>query len=156
MFEQVLLFLIGSIKNHSIGAVPMTKYGEDFLKCPVFTAQSLIGGKWKVFILWTLNDGARRFSEIHRTLPHITQSMLTNTLRDLERDGLLHREVYREVPPRVEYSLTPIARKLLPALEQLVEWGVEYMGHMGTLDEEMANQAQLMRSSATIPDPNQA
>jgi DNA-binding HxlR family transcriptional regulator len=56
----------------------------------------------------------------------------------------------------VEYSLTPIARKLLPALEQLVEWGVEYMGHMGTLDEEMANQAQLMRSSATIPDPNQA
>ncbi|WP_373233273.1 winged helix-turn-helix transcriptional regulator [Cohnella sp.] len=116
----------------------MAKYGEEFMKCPVFTAQSLIGGKWKVYILWQLHDGAKRFSEIHRALPHVTQSMITNTLRDLEKDGLIHREVYREVPPRVEYSLTPIAWKLISPLEQLVLWGIEYMNHMGTMEEEAA------------------
>ncbi|MDQ0115848.1 winged helix-turn-helix transcriptional regulator [Paenibacillus harenae] len=131
----------------------MAKYGEKFLKCPVFTAQSLIGGKWKVYILWMLHDGAKRFSEINRSLPHVTQSMLTNTLRDLEKDGLVHREVYREVPPRVEYSLTPIARKLIPSLEQLVEWGIEYMSHMGTMDEEAAKPDLLRRNSAKIPAP---
>lgn len=117
----------------------MAKYGEKFMKCPVFTAQSLIGGKWKVYILWQLHDGAKRFSEIHRALPGVTQSMITNTLRDLEKDGLIHREVYREVPPRVEYSLTPIAQKLIPPLGQLVHWGIEYMNHRGTLDEDAAN-----------------
>ncbi|WP_028609261.1 winged helix-turn-helix transcriptional regulator [Paenibacillus harenae] len=126
----------------------MAKYGEEFLKCPVFTAQSLIGGKWKVYILWTLHDGAKRFSEINRSLPHVTQSMLTNTLRDLEKDGLIHREVFREVPPRVEYSLTPIAWKLIPHLEQLVEWGVEYISHMGTMDEEAA-KPDLPQSKST-------
>ena len=118
----------------------MAKYGEKFLKCPVFTVQSLIGGKWKVFILWMLHDGAKRFSEIHRALPDVTQSMITNTLRELERDGLIHREVFREVPPRVEYSLTPIAENLIPPLGQLVQWGVEYMSHMGTMDEEAPKQ----------------
>ena len=116
----------------------MAKYGEKFMKCPVFTAQSLIGGKWKVFILWMLHDGAKRFSEIHRALPDVTQSMITNTLRELEKDGLIHREVYREVPPRVEYSLTPIARELIPTLGQLAQWGVEYMNQMCTMDEEAA------------------
>ena len=105
----------------------MSKYGEELLKCPMFTAQSLIGGKWKVFVLWMLHDGPKRFSHIHKTLPWVTQSMLTNTLRDLESDGLIHREVYRQVPPKVEYSLTPICLKLIPLLERLVEWGEEYM-----------------------------
>ncbi|MBW5447676.1 transcriptional regulator [Cohnella sp. CFH 77786] len=117
----------------------MAKYEEKFMKCPVFTVQSLIGGKWKVYILWQLHDGAKRFSEIHRALPHVTQSMITNTLRDLENDGLIHREVYREVPPKVEYSLTPIGLKLIPCLGQFVEWGVEYMSHMGKMDEEEAS-----------------
>jgi DNA-binding HxlR family transcriptional regulator len=105
----------------------MSKYGELFLKCPMFTAQSLIGGKWKVIILWILHDGVRRFSEIHRTIPDVTQSMLTNTLRDLENDGLIHREVYPVVPPKVEYSLTPLARQLIPALQMLADWGSEYI-----------------------------
>lgn len=109
----------------------MKKYGEDFLKCPMFTAQSLIGGKWKVIILWLLHDTARRFSEIHKAIPEVTQSMLTNTLRDLESDGLVHREVYRQVPPKVEYSLTPIGQRLIPVLQQLGDWGVEYMEHTG-------------------------
>lgn len=114
----------------------MAKYGEDFMKCPMFTAQSLIGGKWKVFLLWALHDGPKRFSEMQRLLPEVTQSMLTNTLRDLEKDGLVHREVYRQVPPKVEYSLTPIGTKLMPTLQLLLGWGTEYMEHMGTLDLE--------------------
>lgn len=109
----------------------MTKYGADFLKCPMFTAQSLIGGKWKVIILWLLHDSARRFSEIHKAIPEVTQSMLTNTLRDLESDGLVHREVYRQVPPKVEYSLTPIGQRLIPVLQLLGDWGVDYMEHTG-------------------------
>ncbi|MDQ0903530.1 MULTISPECIES: helix-turn-helix domain-containing protein [unclassified Paenibacillus] len=107
----------------------MKKYGEEFLKCPMFTAQSLIGGKWKVIILWLLHDTARRFSEIHKAIPEVTQSMLTNTLRDLESDGLVHREVYRQVPPKVEYSLTPIGQRLIPVLQLLGDWGVDYMEH---------------------------
>lgn len=130
----------------------MAKYDEKFMKCPVFTAQSLIGGKWKVYILWQLHDGPNRFSEIHRALPHVTQSMITNTLRDLENDGLVHREVYREVPPRVEYSLTPIGLKLIPCLGQLVEWGVEYMSHMGTMDEEEAKPDLLQHTKIPAPE----
>ncbi|RCW40074.1 winged helix-turn-helix transcriptional regulator [Paenibacillus prosopidis] len=126
----------------------MAKYDGELQKCPIFTAQSLIGGKWKVYILYILHDGAKRFSEIQRTLPSVTQSMLTNTLRDLEKDGLVHREVYREVPPKVEYSLTPITQKLLPVLQSLVEWGVDYMEHMGTMDEEMASMAPFQREPA--------
>lgn len=116
----------------------MAKYGKDFMKCPMFTAQSLIGGKWKLYLIKFLHDRPKRFSDIHRALPDVTQSMLTNTLRDLEKDGLIHREVYRQVPPKVEYSLTPIAKELIPVLESLVEWGIKYMEHMGTYDEEAA------------------
>ena len=104
----------------------MKKYGEEFLKCPMFTAQSLIGGKWKVIILWLLHDTARRFSEIHKAIPEVTQSMLTNTLRDLESDGLVHREVYRQVPPKVEYSLTEKGETLIPILELMSQWGTKF------------------------------
>jgi DNA-binding HxlR family transcriptional regulator len=113
----------------------MAKYGEQFMKCPIFTAQSLIGGKWKVYLLWFIHDKPRRFGEISRILPEVTQTMLTNTLRELERDGLVHREVYRQVPPKVEYSLTPIGTRLIPALATLVEWGTEYMENRGTIDD---------------------
>lgn len=119
----------------------MAKYGEAFMKCPMFTAQSLIGGKWKLYLIDFLHDGPKRFGDIHRALPDVTQSMLTNTLRDLERDGLIHREVYRQVPPKVEYSLTPIAEKLVPVLKQLLDWGIFYMEQMGTYDEEVTQAA---------------
>ncbi|QYR22478.1 helix-turn-helix transcriptional regulator [Paenibacillus sp. sptzw28] len=115
----------------------MSKYGEEFMKCPIFTTQSLIGGKWKVFVLWMLHDGPKRFSELQKTLPQVTQAMLTNTLRDLEGDGLIHREVYRQVPPKVEYSLTPIGLKLIPILQLLVEWGIDYMETSGETTSEL-------------------
>ncbi len=94
-----------------------------YTDCPVEAALDVIGGKWKVVILFRLFDGTKRFNELRRLHPNITQRMLTNQLRELERDGLVHREVYAQVPPKVEYSLTPDGRTLKPVLAALEQWG---------------------------------
>jgi DNA-binding HxlR family transcriptional regulator len=83
----------------------------------------MVGGKWKLSLLWYISEETRRFGEIKRFLPDITQSMLTKQLRELEDDGLLHREVYKEVPPRVEYSLTNLGQQFVPILQSMYEWG---------------------------------
>ena len=92
--------------------------------CPVEAALEVIGGKWKGSILYLLLVGKKRFNELKRVFPSLTQRILTQQLRELERDGIIHREVYAEVPPRVEYSLTEFGRTLAPILELLREWGV--------------------------------
>ena len=94
--------------------------------CPVNTTLSVIGGKWKVLILYHLVEQTQRFNELRRLLPEITQRMLTLQLRELEEDGLIHREVYPVVPPKVEYSLTDFGRTLLPVIGAMHQWGVEY------------------------------
>jgi DNA-binding HxlR family transcriptional regulator len=91
--------------------------------CGVQTTLSVIEGHWKLPILFRLLDGTRRFGELRRHLPAATQRMLTLHLRELERDGLIHREVYREVPPKVEYSLTEMGRSLEPLLRFMSQWG---------------------------------
>lgn len=91
--------------------------------CGVQTTLSVIEGHWKLPILFRLLDGTWRFGELRRVLPAATQRMLTLHLRELERDGLIHREVYREVPPKVEYSLTEMGRSLEPLLRFMSEWG---------------------------------
>lgn len=91
--------------------------------CPVMTALSVIGGKWKPIILWVLRDGARRFGEMLRLIPPITQKVLTQHLRELERDGLIQRRVHEVVPPKVEYSLTDYGRSLEPVLKAIADWG---------------------------------
>lgn len=96
--------------------------------CPITTAITIIGGKWKIPILYNLREGTLRFSELKRALPNVTQKMLTQQLREMERDGLLVRKVYAQVPPKVEYSVTPIARKLEPILMSLCVWSKEYQG----------------------------
>ncbi|HLP40030.1 MAG TPA: helix-turn-helix domain-containing protein [Fibrobacteria bacterium] len=96
------------------------------LLCPVTTALTVIGGKWKVIILWNLQDGVKRFGELQRQVKGISQKMLTQELRDLEETGLVSRKVYPVVPPKVEYSLTDLGWSLKPVLEQLCEWGKEY------------------------------
>ena len=94
--------------------------------CGVAVALSLIGGKWKGVILWHLTFKTLRFSQLRRRLQGVTQKMLTQQLRELEKDGLIHREVFAEVPPKVEYSLTELGASLQPMLQQLCDWGRLY------------------------------
>jgi DNA-binding HxlR family transcriptional regulator len=91
--------------------------------CPVTATVSIIGGKWKPIILWILFQEKRRFSELKKFIPKITQKMLTQQLRELERDGIVHREVYPVVPPQVEYSLTQKGSTLAPILQAMEKWG---------------------------------
>ncbi|HEX9061461.1 MAG TPA: winged helix-turn-helix transcriptional regulator [Clostridia bacterium] len=84
-------------------------------------------GKWKLAILWIIGQKTRRFNELQRLMPHVARGVLTQQLRELERDRLVHREVYREVPPKVEYSLTEIGRSFIPVMTQIMEWGVGYI-----------------------------
>ncbi len=96
--------------------------------CAVEAAVSLIDGKWKCVVLWhLLNEGTLRFGDLRRRAPGVTQRMLTNQLRELEADGLIHRKVYAQVPPRVDYSLTEMGRGLEPILRALKGWGEEHM-----------------------------
>lgn len=94
--------------------------------CPVNTTLSIIGGKWKVLILHHLNGQTRRFNELQRCLPSITQRMLTLQLRELEQDGIVHRKVYPQVPPKVEYSLTEFGQTLMPVITAMHNWGTQY------------------------------
>lgn len=94
--------------------------------CPVVNTLDIIGGKWKVLILYYLNGETRRFNELQRLLAGIIQRMLTLQLRELENDGIVHREVYPQVPPKVEYSLTEFGRTLMPVIEAMHRWGEQY------------------------------
>ncbi len=100
---------------------------DKYKTCPMTLFHKLVSGKWKILILWYLSSGCLRFSEIQRKLPDVTQRMLTNQLRSLEEDGLVHREVYPVVPPKVEYSLTEIGQKMIPLLEQMYNYGIDYV-----------------------------
>jgi DNA-binding HxlR family transcriptional regulator len=92
----------------------------------------VIGGKWKPVILYHLaTEGVMRFSDLRRSIGGVTERMLTRQLRELEADRIVHREVYREVPPRVEYSLTDLGSGLIPILKELRDWGVDYEQRMG-------------------------
>jgi DNA-binding HxlR family transcriptional regulator len=95
----------------------------DYANCPVEAALDLIGGKWKGVILNRLSGQTRRFNELKRTIPRITQRMLTAQLRELESDKLISRKIYAQIPPKVEYSLTPRGESLRPVLKALLEWG---------------------------------
>ena len=94
--------------------------------CPVETTLTLIGDKWKVLILRDLLPGKKRFSELKRSVGGVSQKVLTAQLRDMEQNGLLTRTVYPEVPPRVEYALTPLGHSLKPILDAMQLWGETY------------------------------
>jgi len=93
--------------------------------CPVTETQNIIAGKWKIIILWHLRE-TRRFGELHRLVPGISKGILTSQLRELEKDQMINRKVYREVPPKVEYSLTDAGKQFIPILEIMGEWGKKY------------------------------
>ena len=99
---------------------------EDTYPCPVELTVEVIGGKWKGLILYHLTSGTKRFNELGRLLPKTTQRMLTLQLRELEKDGIIHREIYKEIPPKVEYSLTNFGETLKPIIFLMRDWGEAY------------------------------
>ena len=101
------------------------------ITCPVETTLSLIGGKYKALILWHLSGSVLRFGELHKLIPQATPKMLTQQLRELEDAKLLHREVYPVVPPKVEYSLTPLGESMKPILDAIFAWGFGFMKQKG-------------------------
>ncbi|MBI5817111.1 MAG: helix-turn-helix transcriptional regulator [Candidatus Yonathbacteria bacterium] len=100
---------------------------KSYTNCPIEACMDIIGGKWKSMILFRVMERTRRFNELRRLLPNITQRMLTNQLRELERDGLIQRKIYAEVPPKVEYSITTFGKSLEPVLVALTKWAETYM-----------------------------
>ena len=95
--------------------------------CPVAATLELIGGKYKALILWHLADGKLRFSQLQKLVKNATPKMLTQQLRELENQQLIHREVFPVIPPHVEYSLTELGKSLLPILVAMRDWGAGYM-----------------------------
>lgn len=101
--------------------------------CSVEASIEAIGGKWKGVILFHLSHDTMRFNQLRRLIPNITQRMLTKQLRELERDTIIHRHVYAQVPPKVEYSLTEFGKTLLPILSALESWGNDYLEKLATI-----------------------
>lgn len=99
---------------------------KDLPACPVETTLKLIGNKWKVLILRDLLPGTKRFGELKKSIGSVSQKVLTAQLRDMEESGLVNRQVYAEVPPRVEYSLTELGESLKPILDSMWNWGESY------------------------------
>lgn len=97
-------------------------------KCPAEVTLAVIGGRWKVLILYQLFQGVRRFSELQRALGGVTQKVLTQQLRELERDGIVQRTVYPQVPPKVDYRLTPLGETLRPVIGAMCRWGARHSG----------------------------
>lgn len=95
--------------------------------CPVQATLELIGGKYKALILWHLSQNTLRFSQLHKQIPNATAKMLTQQLRELETQALITRQVYPLIPPKVEYSLTPLGKSLMPVLVAMRDWGAEYL-----------------------------
>ena len=104
----------------------MNEKTKELPACPVETTLTLIGNKWKVLIIRDLLTGTKRFGELKKSIGSVSQKVLTAQLRAMEEDGLIHREVYAEVPPRVEYSLTKLGWSLQPILDAMVNWGNNY------------------------------
>lgn len=110
------------------GTIMLTK--EEMPVCPVATTVSLIGSKWKLLILRNLLARPWRFNELKKNLEGISQKVLTDSLRSMEKDGLITRTVYAEVPPRVEYALSELGESMRPIIRAMEEWGIEYKKNM--------------------------
>ena len=113
----------------------MADIKAEYLACPIRQVVSRFGDKWSLLVLFLLNrseSGVMRFNEIRRLMTDCSQKMLSQTLKNLEQSHLVHREVFAEVPPRVEYSLTETGRSLMPALTALLDWGKEHFSEVVT------------------------
>lgn len=117
----------------------MKRYKLDgtFYYCPVDLTLSVIGGRWKGLVFWNLRHGALRFGEIKKILVGINDKMLTQVLRELEKAGIVHRQAFEVIPPKVEYSLTEEGQKLLPVMKLMEEWGDKF-----ALNEKLVEQSE--------------
>ena len=123
--QQVRIFLLGTYMKVS---VTHSEGSDADFNCPVEATLSVIGGKWKVVILFHLtHSGTHRFAELRRKIPGVSERMLTQQLRELEQDGVVRREVYPEVPPKVEYSLTDYGKTPRPICDLMCRWGKQHM-----------------------------
>jgi DNA-binding HxlR family transcriptional regulator len=111
------------------------------MRCPAETTLHVIGGRWKIPILYHLFQGVKRFSELRHAIDGISQKVLTQQLRELERHGIIHRQVYPQVPPKVEYSLTHLGETLRPLIDELCRWGIKFEN--GELEKETIESAPL-------------
>lgn len=111
---------------------------DEEMLCPTEITLRVIGGKWKPVILWHLSTGTKRFSELKRAIPGVTQRMLSQQLRELEADGVVLRKVYAQVPPKTEYSLTEFGRTLGPILRLMCKWGSEHARRLRTRGRAVA------------------
>lgn len=109
---------------------------EKKYKCSVAIAQDIFNDKWKLGIIWHLLEGEKRYKELFEEVQDITQKTLTVKLRDLEDKGLVARQVFPEIPPKVVYSLTPIGEKLRPVLKEMFDWGIAYVQECGKCTAE--------------------
>lgn len=105
--------------------------------CPVNVTQNLLMGKWKLTILWIVSRKTRRFGELQRLIPDVSRGVLVQQLKELERDNLINREVYKEVPPKVEYSITSIGESFIPIMTQIMEWGASYINKTTTCNVDV-------------------
>ncbi|MBQ0733562.1 winged helix-turn-helix transcriptional regulator [Aquimarina celericrescens] len=113
----------------------MLEYKDKHYYCPVELTMDLVGGKWKGVIIWYLKDSTMRYNELKKKITTISEKVLIKELRSLESDGIVSRKVYPEVPPKVEYSLTPYGKTLIPIFELISKWGNKHVELYGTLKE---------------------
>ena len=123
---------------------------EDFF-CPVNLTADVIGGKWKPLVIYYLEEGTRRFGELQKLIPGMTKKMLTQHLRELERDGVVSRKVYAEVPPKVEYSLTRHGESLKPILKLMSAWGSKHRERYGIPKETTFPPSTRKRTTSESP-----
>ena len=112
--------------------------------CGLEAALAVVGGKWKPIVLWRLAGGARRFGELRRLVEGISEKMLIQSLREMERDGIVRRNDFRGIPPRVEYSMTSFGVSLKESLKPLCEWGSRHMKRIGNLKAEAGETISLV------------
>lgn len=123
---SLVSFLVGAFRGKAWSYMSEMTAKATLPACPVETTLTLIGDKWKVLILRDLMPGTKRFGELKKSVGNVSQKVLTAQLRAMEENGLVHREVYAEVPPRVEYSLTELGKSLKPILDSMQAWGEAY------------------------------
>lgn len=106
----------------------MVQWNKKSYHCPVEVSMDILSGKWKCLMLWHLHEGTKRYKELEKIVPGVSQKMLTQQLKELEKDGLVTRTVYPEVPPRVEYDLTELGKTAFPILEIMHNWATKKLG----------------------------